>query len=48
MDKKELALEVIKRLKKEYPDWRTARWIMTMPGSFWWKCVWRRSVQMPG
>ena len=30
MDKQELALVVIDRLKKEYPD---ARWIMTMRGN---------------
>ena len=30
--KKELTLEVIRRLKAEYPD---ARWTTTTPGSCW-------------
>ena len=34
MTKQELALEVISRLKKEYPDADCTR-IMMMPGSFW-------------
>ena len=32
--KKELALEVIRRLKAEYPD-AAARWTTTTPGSCW-------------
>ena len=44
MTKKQRALEIIDRLKKEYPD---ADWIMIRHGNFWSVSVWQRSVRMP-
>ena len=46
MDKQELALVVIDRLKKEYPDARTVRWITTMRGNCWSVYVWQHSARM--
>lgn len=45
MDKQELALEVIGRLKKN-TRMRDARWIMTMHGSCWSVYVWQHSARM--
>ena len=45
MRKKELAKEVIERLKKEYPD---AVSNMSRRGTFWSVSAWRHSVPMQG
>ncbi len=47
MMKEQLAVEVIERLKKEYPD-ADVPWTMTRHGNFWSASVWRPSVRMPG
>lgn len=45
MDKQELALVVIDRLKKN-TRMRTVRWIMTMRGNCWSVYVWQHSARM--
>ena len=45
--KKKLALEVIDRLKKEYPD-AAAHWTTITHGSCWSACGWRPNARTPG
>ena len=46
--KKELALEVIDRLKKERDPMPAAHWTTITHGSCWSACGWRPSARTPG
>ena len=46
-NKKELALEIIRRLKQAYPDAACMPRITTKPGSFSSVSAWPHSVPMP-